>query len=329
MCHCYYSSFPFSIKYCERSNKMCNRKKSLCYVCPNNCYSQIIIGPTGPMGPVGYPGAEGMPGPKGDIGPTGPKGDVGPTGPMGPSGTSVTIKGSYPTYEDLENNQKTGTPGDSYLVGDDLYVWSPNTATWNNVGTIRGPKGEEGKEGPTGARGEKGDPGPAGPMGPSEIKSAYIVTYNNNSNQGYKVDKGARLPLGYKAMDNASICTVDTSNNTIKFSEGGVYRVDFIVNTNLQNENIPFDEKEDFVSLAFKKVGQEIVYAGGSSWYTPHMTKVIGMGMFIIDDPMSEEMELLNVSPKTIYLNTPLIENTISSSYFVNPVITIIIQYLG
>ncbi len=184
--------------------------------------------------------------------------------------------------------------------------------------------------GPVGPQGEAGPPGPQGPPGPDEIKTAYIVTYNNNTLDGYEVSSGGRLPLGAKAVDNANICTVDTYNNTIKFNLRGVYRVDFVVNAYIQNGDSPINRQTDFISVAFKKVNQNIVYAGGSSWYSSALSaRIVGQGVFIIANPDTEEMELINTSKKIMYLNTPSIEDTISDSYFVNPVLTIIIQYLG
>lgn len=310
-------------------------------------------GPTGPIGPQGVQGMQGVQGEqgeKGEIGPTGPEGPAGPPGEKGapgpqgpqgetgPSGTSVTILGSYDTIEDLERDHMEGTPGSSYLVGDDLYVWSPNENTWVNVGTIRGPKGdtgpigpqgEVGERGPQGPQGQEGPQGPQGPAGLSEIKAAYIVTYNNNTTEGYAVPSGSRLPFSLKATDNANICTVDTFNNIIKFNMGGVYRIDFVVNAYIDNVPSTFNRQTDFISVAFKKSGENIVYAGGSSWYTSHTVRVVGQGIFIVANPTTEEMELINTSKNTMYLNTPALEDTTSSSYFVNPVVTMIIQYLG
>ena len=90
---------------------------------------QGIQGPSGPQGPAG---------PQGEVGPQGP---VGPAGPQGPQGTGVTIKGSYDSLQDLEAAHPTGAEGDAYLINGDLYVWSENDSTWQNVGTIQGPAG--------------------------------------------------------------------------------------------------------------------------------------------------------------------------------------------
>lgn len=90
-----------------------------------------------------------------DRGPTGPRGangEMGPTGPTGAAGTSVQIKGSYSSYDELVSNQISGNiNGDGYLIDGDLWVWA-NTQ-FVNAGKIQGPKGEEGPIGPTGAPG--------------------------------------------------------------------------------------------------------------------------------------------------------------------------------
>ncbi len=158
-----------------------------------------IPGVTGPIGPVGPTGPEGPTGPSpvivigsvtvsdddstasvvdtgsGDehilnfVIPKGNEGLTGPTGPTGPAGTSVTILGSYDSYEDLSNAHPKGNSGDSYLVGDNLYVWSDNENDWKDVGVIRGPQGipgPQGAEGPQGLPGMQGPQGIEGPQGP-------------------------------------------------------------------------------------------------------------------------------------------------------------------
>ena len=92
-------------------------------------------------------------GEKGEKGDTGDQGPQGPKGDPGADGTGVTILGSYTSEEELKQAHPTGSPGDSYLVNGDLYVWSATESEWNNVGTIQGPEGP---------KGDKGDPGEAG-----------------------------------------------------------------------------------------------------------------------------------------------------------------------
>lgn len=275
----------------------------------------------------------------------GQKGDIGPTGP---AGTSVTILGSFPTYDDLIKEHPTGNLGQSYLVGDNLYVWSENDGNWIDVGVIRGPqglpgeKGEPGEMGPQGVqgpqgiegpmgiqgpRGEQGEMGPTGPRGPEEIESAYIVTFNNNTNDGYEVPSNGRLPIGRIEIDNTGLVSL-TNNNTIKFSKAGTYRVDFVVNA-MVNSQGTFNKDTNILAVGFKNINQGVVYAGDSSWYNNEgSVKLIGKGLFVIGSP-NEEMELVNMSLNTMNLNTPLIQNTTTSSYFINPVVTIIVQFLG
>lgn len=60
----------------------------------------------------------------------------------GADGTSVTILGSLANEGELP---ATGSEGDAYLIGNDLYVWNPTLTDWQNVGPIRGPQGIPGK----------------------------------------------------------------------------------------------------------------------------------------------------------------------------------------
>lgn len=70
---------------------------------------------------------------------------VGTNGVDGQDGTSVTILGSYSTYAELIAAHPTGSDGDAYMVGADLYVW--NGAAWEDVGQIQGPQGPAGQDG--------------------------------------------------------------------------------------------------------------------------------------------------------------------------------------
>lgn len=139
---------------------------------------QGIQGPQGVQGPVGPQGLQGVQGIQGPVGPTGPKGDtgpqglvgpqgaqgiqgpVGPQGPKGDDGTSFSVKGRVAALVDLP-----GSPGvgDAYIVtaaSDSLFLW--DGTTWQNMGTIVGPKGDKGDPGAPGAQGPQGPQGDAG-----------------------------------------------------------------------------------------------------------------------------------------------------------------------
>lgn len=96
--------------------------------------------------------------------PTGWAAAAGPTGPQGLQGLpgqGLSIKGLYASSSALNAAVPTGTLGDGYLVGSDLYVWDGNS--WENVGPIVGPTGPTGpSDGPTGPTGPQGAQGPAG-----------------------------------------------------------------------------------------------------------------------------------------------------------------------
>ncbi len=110
---------------------------------------------------------------------------MGPTGPRGKDGTSVTILGSFDTEEDLLFHHPTGHVGESYLVGDYLYIWDDEHQKFKNVGLVRGPQGLPGNEGKQGEKGEKGEQGPKGEkgdIGPSEvIRLGNVATADANS----------------------------------------------------------------------------------------------------------------------------------------------------
>jgi hypothetical protein len=102
-------------------------------------------------------------GPTGASGPTGAQGIVGPTGPQG---SGVQVLGTYSTVELLEADNPVGNIGDSYIVQNDLYIWSDLNQEWYDAGPFVGPTGATGVAGVTGATGSTGDTGPTGPTGP-------------------------------------------------------------------------------------------------------------------------------------------------------------------
>lgn len=115
----------------------------------------------------------------------GPKGDKGPEGPKGDTGEALTIKGSFPTLEELQEQHPVGALGDAYMVGTHLYSWSGSA--WIDCGDIKGPKGDKGDQGvqgekgatgAAGAQGPKGETGATGPTGPTGAagKSAAITS---------------------------------------------------------------------------------------------------------------------------------------------------------
>lgn len=290
--------------------------------------------------------------------PRGEQGLPGETGPTGPAGTSVTILGSFASYDDLKKDKPIGSPGDSYLVGDNLFVWSANDDDWIDVGAIRGPQGVPGPQGiqgetgpmgiqgpqgiqgvpgPQGPQGPQGDMGPQGEIGPTgptgvpgivEIESAYIVRFNDNNPNGFEVPYNARIPLDRIDIDNTKIAEL-TNQNTLKFKKAGTYKIDFMVSLKVDATTI-FDPTQDIIAIGFKKVGSPIVYAGGSAWYKDGPTvRIVSQGLFVVGYPEIDEFELVNLSKKNIYLNSPLLENTYSDSYFTNPVVTLVITYFG
>lgn len=132
--------------------------------------SPIEIPSSGDIGPTGPTGATGGVGPTGPTGPTGATGGVGPVGPTGAPGTGIQVSGDYESEESLKDEHPTGTPGESYLINGELYIWSATTNQWVNAGKLQGatgPTGSVGPTGPTGATGKVGATGSVGPTGPT------------------------------------------------------------------------------------------------------------------------------------------------------------------
>jgi len=110
--------------------------------------------------------------------PTGWAAAAGPQGPAGATGIpgqGLSIKGSYANLTALNAAVPTGTLGDGYLIGVNLYIWDGNS--WENAGPIVGPTGPTGPSG-----GPTGPTGPAGPQGAPGSSTAYSPETSANWN---------------------------------------------------------------------------------------------------------------------------------------------------
>ena len=77
----------------------------------------------------------------------GSQGPQGPKGEKGADGTSVKIKDTLDSTEDLKGKQSSAVNGDGYIIGENLYVYTGGSGTdiyygFKNVGKIKGPKGD-------------------------------------------------------------------------------------------------------------------------------------------------------------------------------------------
>jgi hypothetical protein len=154
----------------------------------------------------GRHGVDGAAGERGERGYQGNPGERGERGERGADGSSVHILGRLANQSLLPS---TGTAGDGWIIGDNLWVWvaTPAPGQWTNVGQIVGPRGEvgergtdgnhgrdgvdgapgrdgidgnDGRDGAPGEQGVQGEQGEVGPMGP----------------QGYPGPAGAMGPPG-------------------------------------------------------------------------------------------------------------------------------------
>lgn len=173
--------------------------------------------------------------------------------------------------------------------------------------------------------------GPTGPAGTNIARSAYLATFNDGTvANGLAVPENNRLPIDREELDISSLIDVDTTDETIKFNVQGYYKVTFTVSAYvLHANNSTFDPKTDFVSLGFKKVGTDNVYIGTSNFVTDEVAiELVGQGIIAVNDTTAL-YELVNLSKQNIYLQSPDLPHVGSNSYFSNPLLTIVIEYLG
>lgn len=227
---------------------------------------------------------------------------VGPTGPKGPATFKVgnTITGESGTKASVVNN------GDNE----------------NAILSFTIPKGDIG---PTGPKGDIGPTGPKGDIGPTLLRSSYIVTFNDGNE--IKVASLANLPLKRVELDLTGLITLE--NNLIKFNIPGYYRISFTVSAYPDVESIDFDPETDIVSIGFRMHNTDEVYIGSSVWvYNGEAVEIIGQGLISVTNT-NNSYELANLSKKNINLDSPLLANVATTSYFSNSFITLVIDYLG
>ncbi|MGN0961059.1 MAG: collagen-like protein, partial [Christensenellales bacterium] len=193
-----------------------------------------------------------------------------------------------------------------------------------------GEKGEQGEKGETGPQGEQGLRGATGPY---QIKTAFVVSYNNDPTQfpteGIEIASNGRLPLMRKETDYGGIIELDTNDNTIQFNEPGVYSITFTTNAYVKKSDTDFNPATDFVAVAFRAADSDNIIAAANTWsITECASNITGQGVFVVPD-IATAYELVNVQQKSLYLNGCDITKTISHSYFVGPMVSIVITKLS
>lgn len=201
-----------------------------------------------------------------------------------------------------------------------------------------GPKGDKGEPGDKGEKGDKGDPGEKGERGEQGdpailfIPAAYILSYNDNPTtfptEGKEIASDARLPLMRFELDNGGVVLLDKDENTIQINKTGVYKVTFSANAYVKHDGGQFNQSTDFVAIAFRQVGTDVIHAAANAWSPEECAvNMFGQGLLVVDD-VSNKYELVNVQKKSIYINGCNIMNTISQSYFSVPMVSLIITKL-
>ena len=183
-----------------------------------------------------------------------------------------------------------------------------------------------GPTGPQGIPGLDGATGPTGPEGTVPLRSAYLVTFNGG--QSIEVLENNKLPFTRKELDLTNLVTLK-DDNSLQFNIEGYYKITFVISAYVPKAGATFNPKTDFVSVGFRLADTDNIYIGASKWINNETaTQIVGHGIIAVENT-SNLYELINLSNRTIYLNSPDIKDIGSESYFTNCFITLIIDYLG
>ncbi len=310
--------------------KICKSLKNKC-----DCFNENLRIPTITTGPRG---------------PQGPTGATGPTGPMGGtvvarSTTTVSSDENAAVMSSLQDNTTyldfyipKGVTGESdTIVAGNVESVSPDEkATVSDRYSLglhyldfKIPRGVTGEKGDKGDKGEKGDPGLETE---TDVKGAYIISYNDDPNnfpvEGKEIPSNGRLPLMRLELDYGDIIELDSTDNTIQFNKTGVYGVTFTTNAYVKKTGVQFDPVTDFVSVAFREAGNQNIIAAATSWSsTECAVNMTGQALFVVSD-LATAYELVNTQQKSIYINGCNVQKTVSHSYFAVPMVTIVITKL-
>ena len=155
----------------------------------------------------------------------GTPGPTGPQGPKGEPGTGVSILGNYDTLAQLLAAHPTGSAGQAYMVGKNLYVWNVQYNQWRDAGQI---KGNDGVSSYFHVK-YSNDGGATFTPDDGEQVGAYIGTYvdfheDDSMNPGdykWKLMQGAQGADGRNGIDGQNGVDGRTSYLHIKYSDDG------------------------------------------------------------------------------------------------------------
>lgn len=161
--------------------------------------------------------------------------------------------------------------------------------------------------------------------GQETIKSANLVKFN--SGQEIEIKPNEKIPIDREEINYQNIITLN-NKQTINFNKIGYYKITFIIQAYTKKEQ-NFNKDEDIISIGLKLANTDNIYIGASTWSKDNIShQTIAQGILSVENTQNTYY-FENLGKKSIYLDTPDLNNIASSSYFTNPLVTISIEYLG
>lgn len=243
----------------------------------------------GPQGPQGIQGQVGNPGPRGLTGPAGPRGYTGAAGPAGSPGPQGARgpqgpkgdKGDRGVVDAYAADAESITAVGQAYVDENGYLQictSLSPLTFEQGGSVKGPKGDTGEQGPQGIKGEQGAQGPTGATGPQGARGPQgeqgirgpqgeqgiqgpqgpTGATGPEGPQGPKGDTGATGPQGPKG-DTGSPVTITVNGTTYTQSQGNITLPNYPNGAVWGNITGTLSDQTDLKNALDAKVNKEVV----------------------------------------------------------------------
>ena len=94
------------------------------------------------------------------------------------------------------------------------------------------------------------------------------------------------------------------------------------------DNSVIYPQQSEVIAVGFKKVGEPTIYVGGAIWDTQAPVTRINAHGVITTVLANDTFELVNIAQDTIHLVSPSANSLTTTSFFANPIVTLVIEKL-